>query len=61
MDVLLAGWMLDKWMAGWLGGGKEFIVMIVIHSQGPVIIYRLGWVGGFWYETNLKYLIPLKE
>jgi len=53
--------MLDKWMAGWLGGGKEFIVMIVIHSQGPVIIYRLGWVGGFWYETNLKYLIPLKE
>jgi len=26
--------------------------------KGPVIFYRLEWVGRFWYETSLKYLIP---
>ena len=45
-------------MDGWLGGWIELIVMNVTHSQGPVIIYRLGWVGKFWYETSLKYLMP---
>ena len=39
-------------MACGIADGIKSVIQIKLKSKGPVIIYRLGGVGGFWAKHD---------